>query len=556
MNFLSLCSGIDAASVAFTPLGWIAVGFSEIEPYPCAVLAQHYPHVPNYGDMMGYGQWPRTMYASLDAIVGGPPCQAFSVAGARQSLDDARGNLTLTYAKLLNHADTIRTEAGRPAIVGLYENVPGILSTKDNAFGCLLAALVGEDDALVPPGPDPKPGKSWKWPNAGCVVGPQRTVAWRVCDAQYFGLAQRRKRVFVVASARADFDPVAVLFEFHGVRRDTAPSRQAWENAAGPLDARAGNGGFPGSDGACANHVVGTLDASYGRLQGCSGLDINRGCSTLVAFGGNRCSGAINVAAAVNAKGGSGRMGFESETFATHTLTAAGFDASEDGTGRGTPLTVDLLPTMLSGAFTETGHGARSMETKGSYIVPELLAFNSNAQIDQLAPDPYTSSSLTCSQYSAIAFACQGTNVGHSGETFDTLRTSADRASGSAPCVAFQSSQSGVRIDEVHATLDSNNGSRRHNGAFTEMRVRRLTPRECERLQGFPDDYTAIRVRHYKARHVTKLRPVDLWEPAEGGGWWLLAADGPRYKALGNSWAVPCVQWIARRINQELEPLW
>lgn len=552
MNFLSLCSGIDAASVAFGPLGWHALGFSEIEPFPCAVLAHHYPLVPNYGDMTGYRTWPHSLFSDCDVVVGGPPCQAFSVAGARQSLDDARGNLTLTYARLLDHADTIRAEDGKPPIVGLYENVPGILSTKDNAFGCLLAALAGEDDALVPPGK--------KWSNAGCVDGPQRTVAWRVCDAQYFGLAQRRKRVFVVASARAGFDPLAVLFERDGVRRDTAPSRQARQVVAGPLDARAGNGGFPGSDGACANHVVGTLDA---RLQGCSGQDIRGGCSHLVAFGGNRCSGSVDVAAAVNAKGGAGRMDFESETFVTHALTAAGFDASEDGTGRGTP------------------------------IVPELLAFHHDAQVDQMRVDPHTSSSLTASQHSAFAFACQGTNVGHSSEIFDTLRTSADRASGSAPCVAFaensraevrleggdgqivgtlksgggkpgqsypaiafQSSQSGVRVDEVHATLDSNDGSRRHKGALTEMRVRRLTPRECERLQGFPDDYTAVPRRRYAVRRITKLRPADLWAPAEGGGWWLLAVDGPRYKALGNSWAVPCVQWIARRINQELEPLW
>ena len=508
MNFLSLCSGIDAASVAFTPLGWVAVGFSEIEPYPCAVLAQRYPYVPNYGNLLGYATWPRAMYALLDAVVGGPPCQAFSVAGARQSLDDARGNLTLTYAKLLNHADTIRAEDGQSPIVGLYENVPGILSTKDNAFGCLLAALAGEDDALVPPGPEPRPGKPWKWPNAGCVVGPRRTVAWRVCDAQYFGLAQRRKRVFVVASARDDFDPVAVLFEFHGVRRDSAPSRQARESVAGPLDARAGNGGFPGSDGACANHVVGTLDASYAsyaRLQGCSGQDINHGCSHLVAFGGNRGSGPLDVAAAVNAKGGSGRMDFESETFVT-----------------------DVLPTMLSDAFTDAGHGARSMETKDSYIVPEVLSFHHDAQVDQMRFDSHTSSTLTTSQHPAIAFkAGAGAKAG------------------------------GIAHGPVSPTLGAcASGNNSTPSVLTEMRVRRLTPRECERLQGFPDDYTAIRVRHYKTRRITKLRPIDLWEPAEDGGWWLLAADGPRYKALGNSWAVPCVQWIARRINQELEPLW
>lgn len=481
MNFLSLCSGIDAASVAFGPLGWHALGFAEIEDFPSRVLAHHYPLIPNYGDMTRYASWPRSLYCDCDAIVGGPPCQAFSVAGARQSLDDARGNLTLTYAKLLDHADIIRAEDGKPPVVALYENVPGILSTKDNAFGCLLAALVGEDDALVPAGK--------RWSNAGCVVGPARTVAWRVLDAQYFGLPQRRKRVFVVASAREGFDPVSVLFEFDGVRRDSAPSRQAREGVAGPLDARAGNGGFPGSDGACANH----------------------GCSTLVAFGGNRCSGAVDVAAAaVNAKGGSGRMDFESETF------VAG-----------------VMPTMLSGAFTEAGHGARSMETKDSYIVPEVIGFQSKQSSTSQSP------------------------------SYDECTPTLDVAKAGGMAVAFaENSRAEVRLEggdgSLAGSLKSGGGKvgQSYPAVLTEMRVRRLTPRECERLQGFPDNYTAIPMRRYAVRKITKNRPADLWAPAEGGGWWLLAADGPRYKALGNSWAVPCVQWIARRINEELEPLW
>ena len=141
MKFLSICSGIEAASVAFEPLGWKAIGFSEIEPFPCAVLAHHYPSVPNFGDMTAYASWPDDVLVQADAVVGGPPCQAFSVAGKRDGLNDARGNLTLTYVDLINHVDAIRSVRGLPPVIVLYENVPGLLSDKTNAFGCFLAGL-------------------------------------------------------------------------------------------------------------------------------------------------------------------------------------------------------------------------------------------------------------------------------------------------------------------------------------------------------------------------------------------------------------------------------
>jgi DNA (cytosine-5)-methyltransferase 1 len=218
VKFLSICSGIEAASVAWEPLGWEAVAFSEIEPFPSAVLAHHYPSVPNLGDMTKFDTWPEEIFLEADLIVGGPPCQAFSVAGNREGLADDRGNLTLVYVQLINHADLIRKKHGKEPVIAFYENVPGLFSDKTNAFGCLLGALAGEDGALLAPG--------GKWTDAGCVSGPQRTMAWRLFDAQYFGLAQRRRRVFLVASARDGFNPAEILFEREGVRRDLAPSRE------------------------------------------------------------------------------------------------------------------------------------------------------------------------------------------------------------------------------------------------------------------------------------------------------------------------------------------
>jgi DNA (cytosine-5)-methyltransferase 1 len=247
ITFGSVCSGIEAASVAWHPLGWRPAWFAEIEPFPSAVLAHHYPTVPNLGDMTTIAARVTNGEVSApDVLVGGTPCQAFSVAGLRNSLDDARGQLTLSFVDLANAIDTARHLRGQPASIIVWENVPGVLNTKDNAFGCFLGALAGEDRELEPPR-DGKGGRL-SWPNAGCVFGPQRAIAWRVLDAQYFGVAQRRRRVFLVASAREGFDPTAVLFEQDGVRRDSPPSREARQDVTGTLSSRTSGGGGLGTD--------------------------------------------------------------------------------------------------------------------------------------------------------------------------------------------------------------------------------------------------------------------------------------------------------------------
>jgi DNA (cytosine-5)-methyltransferase 1 len=152
ITFGSVCSGIEAASVAWHPLGWHAAWLAEIEPFPCAVLAHHYPEVPNLGDMTRIPELLRNGdIPAPDVFCGGTPCQAFSVAGLRNSLDDARGNLSLTFCEIANEIDIQRRAGGLLPAVVFWENVPGVLSTKDNAFGCFLAGLAGEDDPLRPP---------------------------------------------------------------------------------------------------------------------------------------------------------------------------------------------------------------------------------------------------------------------------------------------------------------------------------------------------------------------------------------------------------------------
>jgi DNA (cytosine-5)-methyltransferase 1 len=430
MTGATMCSGIGAPETAAPGVQWH--WSAEVERFPSRVLANRHAGSKNLGDITTADFIDKARaFGHLNLLVAGTPCQAFSVAGHRRSLEDRRGNLTLRFVEVV--------DAIEPDVV-LWENVPGVFSTKDNAFGCFLAALVGADDAIVP---------ERGWTNAGMVSGPRRNAAWRVLDAQYFGLAQRRKRVFVVACPRNGADPREILFECEGVPRHSPPRREAWEGTASDAAERSGIGFEVGPGGGRDVDVACTMDArakdgairnQVGMLaMSPIGLDEEQN-ATVDFFGtlkarqeGGGFEGSVFVPGSshcLNA-GGMGRIDCETETLVAHTLTKR-YDSSEDGCGRGTPLIA-------------TAHG-----------------------ID-----------------------------GVSG----TLRSN--------PGNGFRSNGSNVEAVVSH-------------GAFG---VRRLTPVECERLQGFPDDYTAL----------------DK------------AADGLRYKALGNSMAVPVIRWIIERIAKELD---
>lgn len=271
LRMATVCSGIGAPEAAAAGLGIETVWQSEIEAFPAAVLAKRYPGVPNLGDMYGIcgGRW----RDDIDILAGGTPCQAFSVAGLRGGLDDPRGKLTLKFVELCN--------AIAPRFV-LWENVRGVLSSRDNAFGHFLGALAGENGPLLPPG-------SW-WPDAGCVVGPKRKLAWRVLDAQYFGLAQRRRRVFVVGCPRNGADPCEILFEPQGVQRYSPPLRPA-----GP---------------GIAPDVAPCLGASG---RGFARVGEPRGQDPLIVYGGGNTSGPIDLCPSLTAC--SGRIDFDPEAF-------------------------------------------------------------------------------------------------------------------------------------------------------------------------------------------------------------------------------------------------
>ena len=501
MKYLSICSGIEAASVAWHSFGWQPLAFSEIEAFPRAVLEHHYPQVPLHGDFTVLKDQPWIVDADL--LVGGTPCQAFSVAGLRNSLADDRGNLSLEFIRLADAIDAAREAQGRDPSVVVWENVPGVLSVKDNAFGCFLGALAGDVAPYVPP--------RGKWTNAGVVDGPARQVAWRVLDAQYFGLAQRRRRVFVVASARAGFDPAAVLLEFEGLRRDTPPRREKGQVAAPGATGRAGershwDGDFP--------HP--TLNQSHntgGVGQSNQELFSQRGAYLAPAVV------VEEVAETLIATDYKGPGHNRDHNFIAHTLKGEGFDASEDGTGRGTPLVAVPLQEVgkRTGVSTDDPRAGIGIGQDGD----PMFTLQAGAQ------------------HGVAAYAFQPriarNGRGDMGDVVNALNAqSGETGKGdAAPCVAIgvQASQSGVRLNETAGTLDANYGPRRHNGVMTNMAVRRLTPVECERLQGFPDSYTMI---------PWKKKPADQ------------CPDGPRYKALGNSMAVPCMRWIGRRIAETL----
>lgn len=489
MKFISLCSGIEAASVAFNPLGWEAICFAEIEPFPSALLQERFPQVPNMGDMTRYEEWPEEFFADADMIVGGPPCQSFSVAGKRGGLDDDRGNLTLIFTELIDHADAIRRKHGKPPVIVLYENVPGLLSDKTNAFGCLLGALAGEDDQLNPSGQ--------RWTNSGAVLGPKRSIAWRILDAQYFGLAQRRKRVFAIASAREGFSPSEILFEYDGVRRDIAPSRESGQETTG----NAGTGFTPSSFGGY-REGVGTLRAAGGDLGG--------GSETLSV--GKRPSDIAST----------NQTGFRKLTFESY----AQDETASTMMARDYKSYTDLVAFGVPGNWI-----GRKPENGG----------NSTQFMHEIAPNQ-----TATDRHGVIAI--QGSVIGRKpengpqGSGYDETgvcftQTAVDRHAVATVYPINTMTMLGRPSDDLKPRMGlgigkendpQNTLSAAHcHAVATQTAVRRLTPIECERLQGFPDNYTQIPWRNKPASECP---------------------DGHRYKALGNSWAVPVVHWIGKRI--------
>ena len=529
MRYGSVCSGIEAATVAWHPLGWEPAFFSEIDAFPRKLLGDHYPGVPLHGDFTTIGA---DDYGSIDLLVGGTPCQSFSIAGLRGGMDDERGNLALEYLRLADRK--------RPRWL-VWENVPGVLSSNGGRdFGAFLGGLAE---------------LRYGW-------------AYRILDAQYFGVPQRRRRVFVVGYL-GDWRPAAaVLFERHSLQGHPAPRRSerkraptsAKDGAGGrgvePLNLYGGNkrkdrpeGGF---------YVEESPDASK-TLDCATGLhpNSNQGGTAVVSVACHEVAPAVTVGPPFSR---TGNERVEAEAMipmgTAHTLRGEGFDASEDGTGRGTPLVPVYLPDtantltsrMSKGINTEVNEGQTPIaftrcddgRDASEDIAPTLrcgthqsaqpaVAFQSTAGGgDAHAAGDDVSPSLRAADPMAVALQTANTNANGRGVSEETAYT-LDSANGQAVAV-HENNRNELREMEVFSSLTQGGGKPGQGKPTVRqgLSVRRLTPRECERLQGFPDDYTMISYRN---------------KPAEN------CPDGPRYKALGNSMAVPVMRWIGQRIE-------
>jgi DNA (cytosine-5)-methyltransferase 1 len=552
-TFATVCSGIGAPEVACAGLGWECVFSSEIEPFPNAVRAHHFPAVPNYGDMLKFKDWPlhneKNTEASgrtgVDVLFAGTPCQSFSVAGLRAGLADPRGNLTLTFLGIV--------ERYAPRWV-LWENVPGILSDKSGAFGSFINGL------------------------RELGYG----VAYAILDAQYFGVAQRRRRVFVVGHSGGLWQrAAAVLFDRESMCWNPAPGREARESLTHSLAPSIGASGrgferageTRGQDPVIAE-VCATITKNYaphpGRTAGNNG-GVAEG--QVIAFAqntrdevreiGNKISGAIQA-----------QPGMKQQTYIAQTLNVnrssnsveknyvpVGIDGGEVGfalrsnpshsgdKGDGGVNTTLVAATFRSGSNSKEAHGARAGDKDENIVAevsPTLRVQQRNNSNPVTEADMLVAHSLKADGFDASE---DGTGRGT-----PIVAQPAHGKSKAEKIFRFQRTDRFVE-DSIASTLAARDFKDARD-LVTEMAVRRLTPRECERLQGFPDDFTLIPVKEVRRERLNSPRAarnyVDL-----GGKVFQLSADGPRYKALGNSMAVPVIRWICSRMDlvDELVPL-
>ena len=431
MRFGSICSGIEAATQAWGPMGWKCEFTAEIEKFPSNILTHHYKDSPNHGDITKFKEWPSH---TIDILFGGTPCQSFSVAGLRKGLDDPRGNLMLTYLAIASKY--------QPKWL-VWENVPGVLSSNGGKdFGTFLGGL------------------------GQLGYG----FSYRVLDAQYFGVAQRRRRVFVVGCLGDWRRAAAVLFERESLCGNPAPSRKKGKEIAPTIRAGAPNGsrGKGARSGDSKDElIVGTLcsDSHPGHYRGQDAY--------------------------------TGRL-------IPHCM-ATGQAGAEIGIGIGTTLNCNHEAPIIA------IHGTQDP------CVNEDVAFALGRNSGQ--------ENAIAIQNATRGKSQNGLGVSEPGQPMFTLDQCSQHA------IAFERrmvrTTGGQPSVELNGCLraDENSG----DGApcvASKMKVRRLTPRECERLQGFPDDYTLI--------------PVGK----------KMSADRPRYKAIGNSMAVPCMAWIGKRIQE------
>ena len=439
MKYLSVCSGVEAATVAWHPLGWDPIGYAEIETFPSAVLSHHYPTVPNLGDITKYKEW--NTNGTVELLVGGTPCQAFSVAGLRKGLEDPRGNLTLVYTGILDRF--------KPKWF-VWENVPGVLSSSGGRdFGSFLGAV------------------------AELGYG----FSYRVLDAQYFGVPQRRRRVFVVGCLGDWVSASKVLFEPDCLSRDTEESRKTRERTSSPA----------------SSSVRGNIETFNRQSHSQFGVDPlastvkardHKQFTDLVVYETHPADSRVremgDVCQTVTSRWGTG-----GGNVPIALQDVSGRNKAQNGRGwndEGVSYTLDAAATQGVAYSIREDAIAGNFSATPLTVTPALQALRPSVQ-----------------SHHAQTFIAQAVDVYNQNIDGDVTATITRAVGGS--------NTSGPKI-------------------MQSMAVRRLTPVECERLQGFPDNYTNIPWRG---------KPES--------------PDSLRYKAMGNSMAVPCMKWIGKRIE-------
>ncbi len=514
MKYLSLCSGIEAATVAWKPLGWNAVGFAEVEPFPSAVLAHHYPDVKNLGDINNFKEWkidePRL-------LVSGTPCQSFSVAGLRKGISDPRGGLLLRFLEI--------AQRYRPQWL-LWENVPGVLSSnRGRDFGTLLGGLS-------------ELGYGW---------------SYRVLDAQWIrthrfprAVPQRRRRVFVIGYL-GDWKPAAkVLFERESLCRDSTPSRKTRETVAATITSGFGSRGVDADQVANGNCALGFVPGIAGSLDTqCGGAKLTHQSVSNGHVIGTLTARMFNALGARDVEQGAllavdtynGTMGNSAPTLCTKGDHASGNAAVMY------PLVLEDQGGSIINVRQDGTVGTLRSQSKGHE--PSILSGTNPTQKRKIKPIAFDSynNSVTGDVSKTLD---TGQDYHHVPNVFQKMAVSFE------PGIASRDGGESRFNTEVTGTLRKNMGDNQTAVAVcltasndpsrspqssevtqqvasvysSSMQVRRLTPVECERLMGFPDDYTNIPWRKKSE-----------------------SPDGPRYKALGNSMAVNCIEWIGERIK-------
>lgn len=494
------------------PMGWECVAVAEIEKFPCAVLKHHYPDVPNLGDVTKITQKQIEALGHIDVVIFGFPCQDLSVAGLRKGLKNADGSST--RSGLFFVAEKISRWAKARWTIG--ENVPGLFSSNEGRdFAAVVGELAGAEYHV--------PGNGWR--SSGVALGPRGLIEWFVMDAQYCGLAQRRKRVFIIRDSGNWIDRPPLFLNSKSLQWHSAPRRETGKGTTADAE---------GGIGASGHALAPTLGASG---RGFSRTGDTRGQDAVIPIQeiGKRQSGGTRegvghgkpgdpmftlqagaqhgvvaptipeVAWALQERDAKGS---DSDTKDGHlipvtagTLKAEGFDGMPDGTGRG----MEILPV----AFSSKDSGADATND----LAPTLRSGN---EVDGNANGGIAP---------AIAFHQNQRGEVSTNETAGSLKVGGGKPGQGYPAVAFQQNQLGeVRTGSVSGTLNQNSNASGRNTPMANigMQVRRLLPSECEILQGFPKGYTLIDEK---------------------------TADGPRYRALGNSFPVPVISWIGKRIE-------